>query len=302
MIHIVDAENSGLRVDKYITVKLGEGYSRTYVRFLMDNGCVSVNGKAVKMHYALHEGDEVEARLLDPPGVDDVEPENIPLDILYEDEWIVVVNKPAGMVVHPGAGNKNGTLVSALLYHCGSLPETDNKLRPGIVHRLDKDTSGVIVAAKNAKALRSLSKQFQNRTVKKRYIALVKGCVQMDNGCIEAPLARHAEDRKKVEVDHANGKAARTVYHVIRRSDKFTLLRLEPETGRTHQIRVHMKHIGHPVLGDVTYGGKDGKMARQALHAESLGFTHPGTGKYVEFTIPMPEDIRKVAEALDDSR
>ena len=287
-------EDAGIRIDKCIALKLGEGYSRTYVKFLMDNGCVRVNGRAVKARYSVREKDEIFLELLlqESGGI---EAEAIPLNILYEDEWVIVVDKPAGMVVHPGAGNKKGTLVNALLYHCGKLPDTEDDLRPGIVHRLDKDTSGVMVAAKNDRALRSLAKQFQRRTVKKHYVALVKGSVEMDNGIVEAPVARHPVDRKKMNVEYAAGKKARTIYHVIRRFSDFTLLSLDLETGRTHQIRVHMKHIGHPVLGDAKYGGGGG-MARQALHAEKLMFTHPDTGKCMEFSSPMPADMREVIE------
>ena len=295
----VSAEEEGTRIDKLISLKLGEGYSRTYAKFLMDNSFVLVDGKEVKPRYLAREGDEVFVEL-PPPDVTDVQPENIPLDIIYEDDWIIVVNKPAGMIVHPGAGNMKSTLVSAVLYHCGKLPEADENLRPGIVHRLDKDTSGVIVVAKNDRALRSLAKQFQKRTVKKRYIALVKGRVEMDNGVVEAPLGRHTTDRKKMSVDHVRGRHARTVYHVKERFKKYTLLQLEPVTGRTHQIRVHMKHFGYPIAGDAQYGFPQG-MARQALHAEMLGFTHPDTGKYVEFIAPLPDDMREaIAKAKSE--
>lgn len=290
----VKEEEAGVRIDKYIAVKLGEDYSRTYVKHLMDNSLVHVNGREVKPRYAACGGDEVVVEML-PQEVSEITPENIPIDILYEDQWIIVVNKPAGMVVHPGAGNKTGTLVNALLYHCGDLPTADENFRPGIVHRLDKDTSGVMVVAKNDRALRSLAKQFQKRTVKKCYVALVKGRVEMDNGIIDAPVARHSQDRKKMDIEYTRGKNARTVYHVIKRFKDFTLLRLDLETGRTHQIRVHMKHLGYPVLGDVTYGGP-GKMARQALHAEMLKFTHPDTGEKVEFTSPMPDDMKEFIE------
>ncbi|RKY42950.1 MAG: RluA family pseudouridine synthase [Candidatus Makaraimicrobium thalassicum] len=291
----VSHEDAGTRMDKCITLKVGEGYSRTHVKFLMDSGFVRVNGETVKPHYIAREGDAVFVGLAPLPEIDDVEPEDIPLNILYEDDWIIVVDKPAGMVVHPGAGNRTGTLVSALLYHCGELPEAGDSLRPGIVHRLDKDTSGVIVAAKNFRALRSLAKQFQGRAVRKWYVALVKGRVEMDNGIVEAPVARHAVDRKKMNVDYAGGKEACTLYHVIQRFSDFTFLRLELKTGRTHQIRIHMKHLGHPVLGDTKYGrGRD--MARLALHSETLGFTHPDTGEYMEFSSPMPEDMQEAVE------
>ncbi len=291
---IAGPEDEGKRIDKCIADKFSGEHSRTYVKSLIDDGHVHVNGNIIKPHHITHEKDEVVVNIqpLDPQ---DVKPENIPLDVIYEDEWIIVVNKSAGMVVHPGAGNKAGTLVGALLHHCGMLPEFDDESRPGIVHRLDKDTSGVIVVAKKQKALRSLSKQFQNRTVKKTYLALVKGNLELDNGVIEAPLARDISDRKKMNIKYAVGKEARTVYHVIKRFGKFTFIRLEPETGRTHQIRVHMKYLGHIILGDAKYGCPRG-MARHALHAESIRFTHPGTGETMSFSVPIPREMEEILD------
>jgi 23S rRNA pseudouridine1911/1915/1917 synthase len=287
----ISPEDAGMRIDKYLALKLGDEYSRTFVKNMMDKGLVDVNGSRVKPNYSTRQDDEVTA-LLPPPEPVYVDAEQIPIDIIHEDEAVIVINKPAGMVVHPGSGNKKGTMVSAVLFHCGKLADTGDILRPGIVHRLDKDTSGVIVVAKNDKAMRSLAKQFQNRTIKKRYLAIVTGKIEMDNGVIDAPLARHAVDRKKMDIEHSTGKAARTVYHVIRRGKGYTFVCLEPETGRTHQIRVHMKHIGHPIVGDAKYGGGPG-MARQALHAERIAFTHPETGKTVEFEAPLPEDMKE---------
>ncbi|MFH1395364.1 MAG: RluA family pseudouridine synthase [Candidatus Omnitrophota bacterium] len=293
-IKIEEAE-AGQRLDKCLTDKLGKEYSRTYVKFLIDSGFVLVNSKNVKAHYIIREGDKIFVRIVDTPQNENLEAENIPLNIIYEDEWLIVIDKPYGMVVHPGAGTRNGTLVNALLFHCGKLPDTGNESRPGIVHRLDKDTSGVMVAAKNSKALRSLAKQFQKRAVKKNYIAFVKGRLELDNGIIEAPLARNKTDRKKMQVEHLEGKEARTIYHVLRRYNKFTVVRLELLTGRTHQIRVHMKYLGHPVLGDAKYG-MDKSAKRQALHSEKLGFSHPETGKYMEFSSPMPDDMKEIIE------
>ena len=275
----ITSDSAGMRVDKFIANALGEEYSRTYVKLLMDNEKVSVNGKQVKPSYALTEDDVIDVELVEIEGEDKgIEPENIPLNILYEDETIIVLNKPVGLVVHPGAGNKTGTLVNALLHHCGSLPEASDRLRPGIVHRLDKDTTGVMVVAKTSKALRSLAKQFQNRTVTKHYLALVKGKVELDNDIIEAAVARDPFDHRKMTVNVEDGKNATTIYHVLRRFKNFTLLRLEIKTGRTHQIRVHMRHIGHSVIGDMVYDG-DRRMPRQALHAERLKFTHPAKAK-----------------------
>ncbi len=290
----VTQEEAGMRVDKCIALRLGEGYSRTFVKDLIDKKLVKVNGKSIKPSYEANEGDRILAAI-PPPEKSDLEPEDIPLNVIYEDEWIIVIDKPAGMVVHPGAGNRKGTLVNALLHYSEKLADTGDESRPGIVHRLDKDTSGIIVVAKNDRALRSLSKQFQKRAVKKRYAAIVKGRLELDNGVVELPLARHSTDRKKMAVEHARGKKAKTVYHVRKRFKDFTLLDIELHTGRTHQIRVHMKHIGHPVLGDITYGRSDG-VKRQALHAQMLGFTHPDTGEYIEFHSPIPKDMKEIIE------
>lgn len=291
----ITPEESGKRIDKVIGDRLGEEYSRTFAHGLIQKELVLVNGKGVKPRYLVHEGEEISVTI-PPAEKSDLFPEDIPLNILFEDDWVIVINKPAGIVVHPGAGNMTGTIVNALLHHCGKLPVTDDELRPGIVHRLDKDTSGVLVIAKNDRALRSLAKQFQKRVVKKRYLAIVKGSVPLDNGIIDAPIARSAADRKKMGVAEPDkGKNARTIYHVVKRMKGLTILNLEIETGRTHQIRVHMKHLGHPVVGDPVYGRADG-VPRQALHAQMLGFCHPDTGKYVEFTAPVPDDIKEIME------
>ena len=296
IIYKVTKEEEGTRIDKYLALKLGEDYSRVFVRNLIDAGSVLLGDKEVKPKYLVKEGDKVLINM-PPPEATDLEGEDIPLNIIHEDEWIVVVDKVPGMVVHPGSGNPKGTLVNALIHHCGKLPETDDFLRPGVVHRLDKDTSGLIVVAKSDKAMRSLAKQFQNRTVKKCYLAIVKGNVEADNGVVDVPIARETVDRRKMGVELSKGKPSKTVYHVVKRFGKHTLLRLDLHTGRTHQIRVHMKHIGHPVVGDSQYGSSR-EMARQALHAESLGFTHPGTGKYAEFTSPMPDDMKEFIEKI----
>jgi len=289
-----------MRIDKCVSVNLGEEYSRTYIKDLIDQGQMTVNGKNEKPKYIVKEGDVVELTII-PPEPLRAAPEYIPLNIIFEDDWIIVLNKPAGLVVHPGSGNKNGTLVNALLYYADRLADTGDELRPGIVHRLDKDTSGVIVIAKNERALRSLAKQFQKRAITKKYIAVVKGVISHDSGVVDAPIARHKIDRHKMDVvdDEDEGRNARTVYRVVKRFSDCTLVEVHPETGRTHQIRVHMKHIGHPVLGDAVYGGKSPDIPRQALHAETLGFTHPDSGKYVEFHAPVPDDIMKVIKQRD---
>lgn len=290
----VNEEASGGRIDKYVTEQLGEDYSRMLVKHLIEQGYILVNGSKVKPNYSIRPADEIFVEI-PPPEASFLEPEDIPIDIIHEDEWILVVNKSPGMVVHPGAGNKTGTLAAALLFHCGNLPDAGDDMRPGIVHRLDKDTSGVIVVAKTDKAMRSLSKQFQDRTVKKQYAALVKGRIEIDNGVIEEPLARHPVDRKKMAIDHTYGKHSKTTYHVIKRFERFTFIRLDLDTGRTHQIRVHMKHLGHPVLGDLTYGGP-AVIKRQALHAEKIELTHPASSDRVVFEAPIPEDMQKLID------
>jgi 23S rRNA pseudouridine1911/1915/1917 synthase len=294
---IMGPSDDGKRIDKCIALKLGEGYSRTMVKELLGSGDITVEGVSVKPRHIAREGEKISVSI-PARACPDLEPENIPLSILHEDEHVVIVDKPAGMVVHPGAGNFRGTLVSALLYRFGTLPAGDGSShRPGIVHRLDKDTSGVMVVAKSDKAMRSLSGQFRDRTVKKIYAAIVSGVVEMDNGVIDAPLSRQKTDRKKMGVEHSSGKPARTVYHVVERYGNFTFLRIDLFTGRTHQIRAHMKYIGHPVAGDAAYGGR-GEISRQALHAETLGFTHPGTSQKVEFSSAMPSDMADLIASL----
>ncbi|MDD4956672.1 MAG: RluA family pseudouridine synthase [Candidatus Omnitrophica bacterium] len=297
---VVGEEVKSVRVDKYIVECLGEDLSRTAVKELMDTGGILLDGKPVKPSHILRPGERISVMIPPCRAASDIEPEDMDLKILFEDEYIIVVDKPAGMVVHPGCGNIKGTMVAALLYHCGKLADAEDMTRPGIVHRLDKDTSGVIVVAKTDKAMRSLAKQFQNRTVTKRYLAFVKGRVELDNGVVDVPIARHRSDRKKMDAEYENGKASRTVYHVRKRYNGFTILDLDLETGRTHQIRVHMKHIGHPVLGDMVYG-PDRSMGRQALHAEYISFTHPYTGKKMEFTSPMPEDMAEYLEKAEST-
>jgi 23S rRNA pseudouridine1911/1915/1917 synthase len=295
---VVAKGDSGKRLDRVITEFLNETCSRTHIKNLINRGHVKVNDKEVKPRYIVREKDRIWIDLILPGVMKAVEPEPIPLEIIYEDEVLLVVNKPYGMVVHPGAGNKKGTMAGALLNHCGAIADTGDRLRPGIVHRLDKDTSGVIVVAKNDRAMRSLSKQFRNRTVSKFYLAVVKGVVEYDNGEVGAPISRSVVDRKKMIVEPASGREAKTIYHVLKRYEKYTLLRIKLETGRTHQIRVHMQYLGHPVAGDRIYG-RSTEVPRQLLHAEKIKFTHPGTLKNVEFEAPMPEDMRDFIEKLE---
>ncbi|MFA6636054.1 MAG: RluA family pseudouridine synthase [Candidatus Omnitrophota bacterium] len=300
----IDNDDAGKRIDKCIAMKLGSGYSRSQVKELIETGNITVDGLLVKPRHLVTEGCVIKVQIPEK-SVQYLAPENLPLDILYEDEQLIVINKPAGMVVHPGSGREKGTLISALLYYLGELPESiESSRRPGVVHRLDKDTSGVMVVAKSEKALRVLSDEFRERTVKKTYVAVLSGNVEMDNGVVDAPLARQKLDRKKMGVEYSEGRPSRTVYHVLERFGDFTLVRLDLLTGRTHQIRVHMKHIGNPVAGDKEYGGK-GEIDRQALHAETLGLIHPETKERMEFSAPMPEDmadfIRKLKKDKRDA-
>ena len=255
-------------------------------------GTVLVNGKPVKPSYKLKENDTVVINIPKPVPLDLI-PQNISLDIIYEDNDIVVVNKPAKMVVHPAAGVPDGTLVNALLFHCNKLSKEGGVVRPGLVHRLDKDTSGVIVAAKNDYAHRTISKQFKDRKVDKIYKALVWGNFEIKSGYIDVPIGRSESDRKKIGVKTKKARDAYTEYKVLEQYEKTALLEIKIKTGRTHQIRVHLAHIKHPVVGDAVYGKKDANIDRQALHCFFLSFTHPVTGKRVEFEAELPEDIKK---------
>jgi 23S rRNA pseudouridine1911/1915/1917 synthase len=290
----VTPEASGTRLDVFLVDNLKHGYSRTLIRKYIDDGRVLVNGQPAK---ASHEVVCDEVITIDMPPPDDMklEPENIPLDIVFEDKDLIVVNKQAGLVVHPAPGNYTGTLVNALLYHCKDLSGIGGVMRPGIVHRLDKDTSGLIVAAKNDVSHRELSEQFKDKKASRVYVALVKGVMEFDNDMINLPIGRHHMHREKMDVDFSGGRDASTVYHVLGRYKDFTVCELVLGTGRTHQIRVHLAHIGYPVLGDRTYGYSNG-IARQALHAKRLSFVHPATKKRVEFDTELPDDMREVIE------
>ena len=291
-----DAEK---RLDVWITAKLGN-ISRSYAEKLINDGSITVNGKTVKSGYKLRNADRVDVRMPEPKTLE-VKAEAIALDILYEDEDIIVINKPRGMVVHPAAGNYTGTLVNALLEHCsGSLSDINGVIRPGIVHRIDKDTSGVLVVAKNNSAHGKLSERLKEHDIQRVYIAVAEGLIREDSGKIDAPIGRHPVERKKMAVNTRNGRRAVTHFRVLERLNSATLLELRLETGRTHQIRVHMSYIGHPLIGDTVYGRKKQKYGfeGQALHAMLLGFIHPGTGKYVEFSAEPPEEFLKLVEQL----
>lgn len=286
------------RIDKFAKMQLGEEFSRSQIQLWIEAGNLVVNGASVKANYKLAEGDRI-VLVIPEAEPTEIVPEDIPLDIYYEDSDVIVVNKPRGMVVHPAPGHNSGTLVNALMFHCKDLSGINGELRPGIVHRIDKDTSGLIMAAKNDKAHASLAAQLKAHTVTRKYYALVHGNVSHDQGTVDAPIGRDPHDRKMYTVIERNSKHAVTHFHVVERFGDYTLLELKLETGRTHQIRVHMKFIGHPLVGDPLYGRSKGiKMDGQALHAAVLGFEHPEDGRYLEFSAPIPADMEDVLQSL----
>lgn len=294
------ADRDGDRVDSYVAEK-SAGLSRSYVQKLIAAGDIAVNGKYVRPNYRVKRGDNISISIPAPEPTD-VLPEEIPLDILYEDDDVIVVNKPQGMVVHPASGNHHGTLVNALLMHCKELSGINGVMRPGIVHRIDKDTSGVIVAAKNDMAHKALSEQIRKHTTTRRYIALVEGVIKPDSGTIEGAIGRNRNDRKKMDIV-PGGKSAVTHFKVLERFKNNTLIEARLETGRTHQIRVHLSHIGHPVVGDPVYGIRKQRynLKGQALHAAVLGFVHPRTGQYMEFSAPLPDYFRELLNTLREN-
>ncbi len=296
----IEAAWAGVRMDKVVPELLPE-LSRSYVQTLAGEGRVLVNGRPVKPNVKVKEGDSVEVDV-PPPRKLETQPENIPLDIVYEDSELLVVNKPQGMVVHPAAGNYEGTLVSALLYHCGeNLSGINGVLRPGIVHRIDKDTSGLLMVAKTNEAHVSLAAQIKEHSLTRRYLALVRGGFSQPEGTIDQPIGRNPKDRKKMCVTRQQGsREAVTHYHVLERLGPYTLVECRLETGRTHQIRVHMNHLGHPVVGDPVYGAHKEKFQTngQLLHAACIGFIHPKSGEYMEFSAPVPQQFEKVLGLL----
>ncbi len=309
---IVSPDEAGERLDTYLASRV-TGVSRTTLKRLIEDGDVSITGRAdVKPSYKLRAGELIEVELTAPPPLN-LSPENIPLDIVHEDDELVVVNKPAGLVVHPGAGVTRGTLAGALVYHFQQLAERAGALRPGLVHRLDRGTSGLIVVAKTEAVHEKLAEQFRTREVFKSYIALVHGRVAEDSGSIDQPIARDARHRTRMGVVRG-GRQALTLYRVRRRFDRFTLLDVEIRTGRTHQIRVHLAWLKHPVVGDETYGaGRDrnipearlralvAALNRQFLHAAQLGFRHPRTGDPLRFTAPLPRELAGFLDELESS-
>ncbi|MBC1520608.1 RluA family pseudouridine synthase [Listeria aquatica] len=291
----VEENLNGERLDKALSTLTGE--SRSLVQVLIKKQAVLVNGEKTKANYKVKAGDELSYEMEEPEELS-VTPENIPLDIYYEDADVLVVNKPQGMVVHPSAGHSTGTLVNALLYHCTDLSGINGVVRPGIVHRIDKDTSGLLMVAKNDIAHESLSEQLKAKTSDRIYLALVHGDIKHQKGTIEAPIGRAKEDRKKMAVV-ADGKEARTHFEVLERFGDYTLVKCELDTGRTHQIRVHMKYIGHPLAGDPKYGPKNTLAGNgQFLHASELGFLHPRTGEALHFKAPLPKIFEETLEKL----
>lgn len=293
----VDSEDNE-RLDLYLSQEMND-VSRSYIQKLIKEGLVKVNNKAVKAKYIVSEGDYIQVHLPEPKKLE-IESENIAIDVVYEDEDIAVVNKPQGMVVHPAPGNYSGTLVNALLYHLNSLSSINGIIRPGIVHRIDKDTSGLLMIAKNNLAHEELSKQLKAHTINRIYYALVDGNIKEEKGTVDAPIGRHPVDRKKMTVISLNSREAVTHFKVLERFGQYTLIEAKLETGRTHQIRVHMSFISHPVTGDPLYGGKNQRFrtSGQLLHAKTIGFIHPRTKKYLEFDSPLPEHFTRILNIL----
>ncbi len=300
---ILECDENSARIDAWLAGKLEE-YSRSYIQKLCQDGHITVNGVSVKSNYKLKTGERITA-FIPEAEILQVTAEEIPLDIVYEDEHIIVINKPKGMVVHPAAGNYTGTLVNALMKHCGeSLSDINGIIRPGIVHRIDKDTSGLLVVAKNNHAHEFLSKKLKTHDIKREYIALVEGIIYENTGKIDAPIGRHPVERKKMSVNVKAGRNAVTHFKVLERFPSATHLELKLETGRTHQIRVHMAYIDHPVIGDEVYGRKKQRFDTrgQVLHARRLTFEHPATGKLMEFETPVPDYFTRLIQELKEVR
>ncbi len=296
-----EAEDAGTRADVFLAAKLG--VSRSNVQKLLEDGRVKRGEKIIKANYKVRAGEMFVVDIPEPEPIEAV-PENIPLDIIYEDDDVVVLNKVRGMVVHPAPGNYTGTLVNALLYHCSNLSGINSAIRPGIVHRLDKDTSGIMIVAKNDAAHISLSQQIQSKTAVRTYLAVVRGNIKTDSGTIETQIARDKTDRKKMSVVKEGGRDAITDYEVLERFGKYTLVRCKLRTGRTHQIRVHMEYLGYPLVGDPKYSPMKTPFGikGQALHSHTLEFTHPRTGERMKFEAPLPEDMHKIITRLHNGQ
>ena len=294
------AEHSGIRIDRFLSEQLPE-HSRSYIQKLIKDGQVSIEGKAVKSNYKITGSEEI-ALLIPDQVIPDILPEDIPLDILYEDQDLIVINKPKGMVVHPAAGHYSGTLVNALMYHCkNDLSGINGVMRPGIVHRIDRNTTGSLLVCKNDFAHNAIAEQLKVHSITRRYRAIVHGNLKDDQGTVDAPIGRHPIDRKKMAIEPRNGRDAITHYRVLERFGNYTYIECQLETGRTHQIRVHMSSIHHPIVGDDVYGPAKcpfSGLQGQTLHAQVLGFIHPRTGEYMEFSAPLPEYFENLLTKL----
>ncbi|MEO8970748.1 MAG: RluA family pseudouridine synthase [Ktedonobacteraceae bacterium] len=298
--YTIQTAEVGQRLDRYLTPLVAD-VSRTGIQHMIAEGGVLVNGRGSKPGYALRDGDNIQVyHMLPPAQSSHIKPQNYPLEIVYEDEDLLVINKAAGMVVHPAPGHQDDTLVNALVAHYPQLQEQKNDVRPGIVHRLDKDTSGLLMIAKNTHTQTSLIEMMKQRIITKRYLALVEGTISLDQGSIDAPIGRDPRNRQQMTITVTGSREARTHFRVLERFARHTLLLLELETGRTHQIRVHLKAIGHPVVGDTVYGSGHAKreplLQRQFLHAYQLKFQHPTTGEIIELEAPLPKDLQEVLE------
>lgn len=294
-----DIEHEDQRIDRYLTEMLPE-QSRSFFQKLIRDGFVIVNHIIVKVNYRLKTGDLIEIDIPDAVPTEIV-PENIPLDILYEDDDLLIVNKPKGMVVHPAVGHSTGTLVNAIMYHCqGNLSGINGEIRPGIVHRIDKDTTGSLIICKNDEAHRNIAEQIKEHSVTRRYVGVVAGTFSEESGTVEGAIGRHPNDRKRMTINEKNGKPAVTHYRVLQTLKGASFMEFELETGRTHQIRVHMASISHPLLGDTVYGNSKNpyKLQGQALHARTIGFIHPTTGEYIEVSAPIPEYMTELVRKL----
>lgn len=297
--YLVDDTEAGIRIDKYIVLRR-PSMSRTRIQSLIDSGDITVNGSPCKTNHKISGGDEIRV-VIPEPEITNIVPEDIPLDILYEDEDLLIVNKPKGMVVHPAIGHYTGTLVNAIMYHCKDhLSGINGVLRPGIVHRIDRDTTGALIVCKNDNAHNDIAAQLKIHSITRKYYAIVEGVLKEDEGTICAPIGRHPVDRKKMAVNYENGKEATTHYKVLRRFNKYTYIECQLETGRTHQIRVHMASIHHPLLGDTMYNPHKCpyKLEGQVLHAGVIGFIHPTTKEYVEFRAELPEYFQNLLNKL----
>lgn len=300
-VFLITEDMEDERIDRCVSMLI-DSLSRSFIQKMIKEGHVYVNGESVKSSYRVKAGEEV--RFCLPEAVEPhIDAENIPLDILYEDQDVIVINKPKGMVVHPAAGHYSGTLVNALLYHCGQeLSGINGVMRPGIVHRIDRDTTGSILACKNDRAHNCLAEQLKEHSVNRRYHAICYGVLTEDEGTVDKPIGRHPTERKRMAVNEKCGKRAVTHYRVLRRFKKYTYIECALETGRTHQIRVHMAAIGHPLLGDEVYAGdrkSPYKLEGQTLHAKILGFRHPQTGEYLETDAPLPDYFQHLLDILE---